>query len=77
MVEQYLNPLLNGEFGQGVVRSQLAGELMENVRGAQNVTFPLCQRTGIPVPSDDIEFIDQEVVDYAGSTIIINIIGGS
>lgn len=75
-IDEFLNPLKGGEFGDGVNRSLLASRLLQRVTGSQNVTFPVLHRSGTPAPSEDLEFINQEVVDIANSTIIINLIGG-
>lgn len=75
-VDDFLNPLKNGEFGDGVNRAILSSKLLQRVRGSQNIVFPVLHRTGFPAVPSDITFIKQELVDIAGSTIIINLIGG-
>ena len=75
-IDEFLNPLKNGEFGAGVNRSLLASKILQRVSGSQNVTFPTLHRTGTPSPSSDVDFIGQELIDIANSTISINLIGG-
>jgi len=75
-IEEFLNPLKNGEFGQGLRRSILINKILQRVRGSQNVTFPTLHRSGYPASPDDLIFIGQELVDYANSDVTINLIGG-
>jgi len=75
-IDEFLNPLKGGEFGDGVNRSLLSARILQRVKGSQNVTFPTLHRSGTPAPPNDISFISQELVDIAGSTININLIGG-
>lgn len=75
-IDEFLNPLKNGEFGDGVNRSLLASKILQRVNGSQNVTFPILHRTGTPSPSADVSFIGQELIDIDNSLIVINLIGG-
>lgn len=75
-IDQYLNPLKNGEFGQGVNRSLLSSKILQQVRGSQNITFPTLYRSGVPALPNDLVFTHQELIDVAGSTINVNLIGG-
>lgn len=76
VVEDYLNPLKNGQFGEGVKRSKLTNYLLQSISGAQNVTYDVLHRSGFPDSPQDLIFLGSEVVDYPNSTITINIQGG-
>lgn len=75
-IEEILNPLKKGEFGQGVKRSSVISKILQRVKGSQNVVFQLLHRSGYPAPPDDLSFIKSELVDWDNSTININLIGG-
>jgi len=75
-IDEYLNPDKNGEFGGGVKRSLLSSLLLQRVTGSQNMTFDILHRSGTPNPVADINFINQELVDVANSTITVNLVGG-
>jgi len=76
VIDEYLNPLKNGEFGQGVNRSILASKILQRVVGSQNVTFSNLYRSGVPAEPLDLTFIMPELVDIADSSVTINLIGG-
>lgn len=75
-IDELLNPLKAGEFGDGVKRSLLSSKILQRISGSQNVTFPILHRTGTPEPANDLSFINQELVDIDNSVININLIGG-
>ena len=76
VIEDYLNPLKNGEFGEGVKRSKLTTLLLQSIQGAQNVVYDTLERSGYPDFPNDLAFLPSEVVDYPGSTITVQILGG-
>lgn len=76
VIDEELNPMKLGEFGQGVNRSYIASKIMQKTTGVQNVVFTELRRSGMSTPVSDLSFLTQEVVDVENSTFIVNIIGG-
>jgi hypothetical protein len=76
VIQDYLDPEKNGEFGQGVTRTVLAQNILNNVAGSQNVVFNVLYKGAVVESVNDLTFINQELVDWAGSSITVNIIGG-
>lgn len=78
ILDEVLNPLKKGEFGEGVNRSKVISTILQRIRGSQNAVIPTLYRTGMPTTTvTDLIFLKQEVVDYDNSTITVNIIGGN
>lgn len=78
-IDEYLDPLKKGKFGQGVKRSILGSNILRRVGGIQNVTFPVLFRGIYIISGDapmDLDFLPQELIDLDGSDITINLIGG-
>lgn len=80
-INEYLDPMKNGEFGQGVNRSQLSLLLLQRVTGLQNVVYKKLYRGGLSsIPGmdlvSDVVFDEQEMVNMGTTSIVINMHGG-
>ena len=75
IVNQYLDPQKDNDFGQGVKISSLTSLLLAGVTNSKNVIVTACYILGGSGASD-IDFIKQQLVDFPNSSITINIIGG-
>lgn len=75
-LQEILDPLKDGDFGDGFNRSKNASKLLQRITGSTNVVFSTIHRLGLPAEPNDITFISRELVDYEGSEITINLIGG-
>ena len=77
VIENYMNPQKGGEFGEGVKRSVLASKILSAVGGSSNVVFKVLHRTSQPsVDVVDFDAISSELIDWAGSDVQVNVIGG-
>ena len=75
-LQEILDPLKDGDFGDGFNRSKNSSKLLQRVTGSTNVIFSTLHRLGLPKDPDDITFIKRELVDWTNSEITINLIGG-
>tara|TARA_Y100000034_G_scaffold29728_1_gene36166 strand:+ start:41216 stop:42709 length:1494 start_codon:yes stop_codon:yes gene_type:complete len=76
VIDEYLNPLRDGEFGEGVNRSSLSARILQRIQKSSNVVFTTLHRSGTPEEPNDLDFINSELIDVENSTININLIGG-
>ena len=77
IVDEFLSPLGDNSFGDGVNRSLLQSKILNRLTGSQNVIFNKLYRTALLTPVADLDFVKQELVDVENSVITINLEGGS
>lgn len=76
ILKEILDPLKEGDFGDGFNRSTISAKLLQRISGSTNVIFTELHRLGTPMAPNDINFIGREMVDLENSVITINLIGG-
>lgn len=76
ILREKLDPLKNGEFGEGVNRGQIISYILQRLSGITNITFDTLHRLNNPQPLSDINFTSREVVDWLNSEITVNTQGG-
>lgn len=76
VVQDYLDYTRNADFGEGVKRGKLSNLILQKVTGSQNVVFTTLHKELIGSGVEDIEVLAQQMIDYSGSSITVNIVGG-
>lgn len=77
VVQDYLNPIRQAEFGEGLKRGTLASLILQRVQKSQNVVFTECVAGLVPNGNpQDVAVLANQMIDYNNSNITVNIIGG-